>query len=343
MILTAALCGLAWCLLAAFAPHSAGAQLRRDGSDLAAYRRIVERVHSGESYYDAAAGELRAAGYCTGSRFNWRPPLYAWLIGRLPSPLWAQILLGIAASLTALMAYGAMKHEGGTWRAVSGLVLLLGAFLWCIDGDAFLAQELWAGVLIALSACAYASNRWMLGVMAGLLALFFRELAAPYCLISLILAWRWKRRQEVAVWLAGFVAYALYLAFHYSMVAGKITPADRVPSSWVQFGGPAFLLATCRMNAFFFNAPAWASAIYLSLAVLGLAAWRSQLGVRLGLTVGAYLAAFAIVGQPFNEYWGLLFAPLLPFGFVWAPAALRDLIAAAAAGSATYAQAAKVR
>jgi hypothetical protein len=38
-----------------------------------------------------------------------------------------------------------------------------------------------------------------------------------------------------------------------------------------------------------------------------------------------YIAAFAIVGQEFNRYWGLMIAPLFCFGAVRAPAALRDL------------------
>jgi hypothetical protein len=155
--------------------------------------------------------------------------------------------------------------------------------------------------------------------------LFFRELAAPYCLISFVLACRWRNRREIFVWLGGFALYAAYMAFHFSMVATKITPADRLPSSWVQFGGPGFLLATCRMNTFLFHAPAWVLGIYLPLSVLGLAAWRSQVGVRLALTIGLYLSTFAVVGQPFNEYWGLFYAALLPLGLVWSPAAIRDL------------------
>jgi hypothetical protein len=43
------------------------------------------------------------------------------------------------------------------------------------------------------------------------------------------------------------------------------------------------------------------------------------------VTVCAYLAAFAVVGHPFNQYWGSMFAPLLCFGFGLAPRALVDL------------------
>jgi len=85
---------------------------------------------------------------------------------------------------------------------------------------------------------------------------------------------------------------------------------------------------TCRMNAYLFNAPLWLSALYLPLALLGLAGWRGWTGARLALTAAAYVAAFAVVGQPFNDYWGLLDAPLFAFGFAAAPAALRDLYVA---------------
>jgi hypothetical protein len=162
-------------------------------------------------------------------------------------------------------------------------------------------------------------------VAAGLAALFFRELALPYCAIALALAWRHRRRAEWRTWLAGFALYGLFLTFHALAVARRLTPADRPAAGWVQFGGTAFLLATCRMNAFLFSLPSWASALYLPLAVLGLGGWRGETGCRLGLTAAVYLAAFAVVGQPFNNYWGLLPAPLLPFGFASAPAAVRDL------------------
>jgi hypothetical protein len=71
--------------------------------------------------------------------------------------------------------------------------------------------------------------------------------------------------------------------------------------------------------------PNWSWAIYLPLAVLGLAGWRGELGTRASVTAGLYVAAFAFVGQPFNDYWGLIDAPLLALGFVHSAASLRDL------------------
>ena len=37
------------------------------------------------------------------------------------------------------------------------------------------------------------------------------------------------------------------------------------------------------------------------------------------------MSAFSVLGGLYNAYWGLLFAPLLPFGVARAPACLRDL------------------
>ncbi len=330
LVLIALVTATAWCLYVALSPVEPADGTPPDGSDLLLYQRIIERVHSGESYYNAAGSELRAAGYATGSPFNWRSPTYAWFIGSLPTPAWGQLILVVCSIATAIMAYTVVLREGGPWKAVGLLLPLLGALIWCIDGPppAFLSQELWAGTLIALSVCAYATTRWRLGVAAGLAALFYRELALPYCLISLFLAWRQKRHREVAIWLAGLAVYGVFLTYHILEVSHRITEADRVPTSWIQFGGTGFLLTTCRMNSFLFRLPSWVTALYLPLSLFGLVGWRGWTAARVGLTVVAYLTAFAVVGQPFNDYWGLLYAALLPFGLVWAPASLRDLYVA---------------
>ena len=298
---------------------------QQGGQDLRVYRNIVTRVHAGEDYYAAAGDELRANGYPTGSLFNWRPPTYAWLIGKLPAPSWGQALICVLALITLLLTYNVVQQDGKAWQAVAAVLLLMGVFQWCVDGDAFLSQELWAGILIALSVCAYALSYRPLGVAAGLAALFLRELSLPYCLIAVVFAWRQRQRKEIIAWAAGFTLYALFLAYHAMEVGRHITPADRAPASWIQFGGVFFILKTCRMNVFLLALPPWVSALYLPLALLGLIGWRGMTGLRITLTVGAYLAAFAVVGQPFNDYWGLLCAALLPFGFVWGPAGIRDL------------------
>jgi hypothetical protein len=328
LIVSATLAAGGWCLVAALSPKKSEQSTAANGSDLRLYRTIVEHVRAGEDYYEAAGHELRAVGYPTGSIFNWRPPLYAWVFSLFPTLVWAQAVVAMFAALALILSSTVLYRDGGIGWAVAGLFPLIGALHWSIDGDAFLSQEFCSGMLITLSVCAYAYARWRAGLAIGLLALFFRELALPYCLIALVLARRERRRAEIVAWLFGLTLYAIYMMVHITAVARQILPDDRMPASWLQFGGPAFLLLTCRMNAYLFNAPLWLSALYLPLALLGLSAWSGAIGMRLGLTASAYVAAFAVVGQPFNDYWGLMYAPLLSFGFAAAPAAIRELVTA---------------
>lgn len=293
------------------------------------YRRIVERVHAGESYYDAAGTELKAGGFPTGSMFNWRLPTYAWVNGKLPSPAWGQVFLGILAVVTVLLMFRLLGQEGGVWMGATGGLLAVGFFAWCAVGDAFLVQELWAGTLIALSVCAYARQRWQVGLVAGLAALFYRELALGYCVVAAVLAWRERRRLEAGLWVAGFAFFALFLAFHGMMLAQHSDDGRRGSAlDWFALGGLPFVLKTCRTNLFLLAAPGWVTALYLPLALLGLLGWRSPIGLRVAATVVLYLAAFAVVGRPFNYYWGMMIAPLLCMGFVWSPVALYHLLQA---------------
>jgi hypothetical protein len=325
LVLSLVVAGSLLLIRTSFSPAGMAGQQERGGSDLRLYRTIVERVRSGESYYDVAGRQLREQGYYTGSLFNWRPPVYAWLLASLPT-LGGRLLFIALALAAQLMAFTLVEAEAGRWQAGIAVLLMLGGFLWCVDGDAFLAQELWSGLFILLSVCSFGLGRSCLGVIFGLLALFFRELALPYCLIALAMGFWQRRRGDVLLWLAGLGLYGLFFSLHALEVARHLTPADRVPGSWMQFGGAGFILQTCRMNVFLLHQPVWVAAIYLPLSLLGLAGWRNEVGLRALLTAGAYVAAFAIVGQPFNDYWGLMYAPLLPLGLVRAPAAVSDLV-----------------
>jgi hypothetical protein len=294
------------------------------GIALELFRKTVEDVHAGQNYYDAFGRRQKERNFPGDRVFNWRPPLYFWLLGQLPNLIWGQALVALTALATILLAYSVVQHDGGTARAAVVVVLLLGPALWCGLADIFLVTDLPAGWLIALSVFAYAAERRRLGVAAGLAALVIRELALLYCLISLGLAWRQRRRGEVVAWLIGFAGYGLYMVLHLREAYQRITPENLPHPGWLQLGGPAFVLATTRVNAYLIIAPAWLAAVYLPLALLGLAGQHGER--RAALTVGAYVTAFLIVGiHPDNAYWGLLYAPLLPLGLVWAPDALRDL------------------
>jgi hypothetical protein len=300
-----------------------------DAGDVAAYGRIVERMRAGEGYYSAAHAELRQGGFGTQSVFNWRLPTLSWIESRLPSLLWANVLLGIVAlaSLLATAKFVALSADRTTgMRVLPALILSLIA---CTTPAAAFFTEIVAGVLILASVSAYGLKRPAAGFVIALLALFIRELAAPYVIVCVALAWRDRRFVELGAWAAGLAAFAAYFAWHAAMVQAALGAGDLAyPDGWVQFGGLGFILATAKFNGAFIAAPLWATAILMPLCLLGLAAWQGAGARRVALTVAAYLVAFAVVGKPFNTYWGALYTPLMMIGLAFVPAALRDLFAA---------------
>ncbi len=295
----------------------------RGPTDVALYRAEVDRVHAGASYYDAAAAELTARGYPTRSLFNWRTPLPVWLLGVLPDLMIGRALLGLLAAAVMLLSCHLLARDGTLGRAIFCGLLMIGALMPCVLGDLFVMHELWAGALIALSVLAYGAGRPGWGIAAGFAALLMRELAAPYCGLCLLLAISDRRRREVTVWLALAAIYAIWYGAHAIEVLPRIAPdAIAHASGWICLGGAAFVISIVQMNAYLLLLPQWVSGVYLSLALLGFAGWQAPWGRRAGLTAALYLGGMAIVGQPFNQYWGSLVAPLLCLGVAQAPAAL---------------------
>lgn len=294
-------------------------------TDVDFYRHVIERVHAGQGYYDAVADEFKDWEYQPSSLFNWRTPVYAWVIGKLPEPVWAKIILVALSLATAMLAYAVVENDLDK-RFAFLLVLLIGPLAWSVLGDIYVFTELWAGVFIALSVCAYALGRWPWGVAAALAALFFRELALPYCLLALTLAvWR-QRPREILAWVAGLALYAGFLAFHAAEVARHTAGTSAVQAAgWVRFGGLPFVIGTTQMNVLLIRAPAWVAAATLPLSILGLGGWRGETGLRVTATVTGYLLTFAVIGLPNNAYWGLLVTPLIALGWVALPPAVRDL------------------
>ncbi len=308
---------------------SAASRTTRGVGDVALYWREVARIRAGASYHDAAAAELRVLGYPTRSLFNWRTPLPMWLVAKLQIDLLAQAILASAALATLVLGYTVLDKEGQRWKSVGAVVLLIGAMLPCVLDGLFIMPVVWSGVLIALSLCVSAIEWRKAGAAVGIAALFFRELAGVYCAAMLVLAVARRRRGEVAVWLAGMVAYAVFFAWHASEVYRRIEhDAVAHQSGWIQFGGAAFVISTFQMNACLLVLPQWFSAVYFPLSMLGFAGWPGRAGERFGFAACAFVLVFAIVGHAFNQYWGSLLAPLACFGFAWAPASITDLLRA---------------
>ena len=321
-----------------YPPEALEDPLYRDDSHL--YRRLIQRVHDGEPYYDAANLELRQHGFQPNSVFNWRLPTYAWFLGSLPRPFHGQIVLIALAVIALALVFAKERKEVGLAGAGITCTLIYGVFHWVMaapraDLDtvpAVLFQETWAAVLITISVAAHGLGWRMSGVAAGLAALFWRELALPYCVIAATLAlWQGKRREAIA-WGAGLALFVFFFVSHGVEVTRRLEGNAAGPTNvsfWLGLTGLRFHFYAMNMNSWLNGVPGWAMACYLSLAVIGLTGWKGGVGTLVGLTVAAYLGAFCVIGRPVNVYWGLLYAPLLPFGIVRAPAVLRDLILAA--------------
>jgi hypothetical protein len=249
-----------------------------------------------------------------------------WMLGKLPNPLWGKWILAGLALATLFLAMAAMVDEAGLAVGGACLVLLGGALLPCFLGELYVMPVVWAGTLIAFSLSAFGAGHRKLGVAVGLATPFVRELALLYPAAMLLMACRERRRGEALVWLLGIATFLGYYGWHASHVSQLVSAGDRSHvEGWLQFGGAPFLLSLAQMNCYLLIVPQWVTALYLPLAVLGLTGWQSTWGQRVGVVTFGYLAIFSVVGQPFNQYWGMLFAPLLCLGAARGLVAMRDL------------------
>ena len=244
------------------------------------YGRIVDNMRSGQDYYTAAHGELLGGTYGTRSVFNWRLPALSWLVSLLPSTAWAAGILKLAAFAAPLLAFGLLDRTGNRLARLLVVPALAINLVAAAGPQAVLFTDIVAGVLILLSALAYGLKVPIAGLLAALLALFIRELAAPYVVICVFLAWRERRTVN-----SGHGSWALPRSPPTSSGTTRwFRPTlDRKTSptlsGWVQFGGLDFVLSTAAFNGFLLIEPLWISAILLPLCLLGLAAWRDPTGL----------------------------------------------------------------
>jgi hypothetical protein len=295
--------------------------------DVPLYLAEIQRISHGEGYYEAASHELHARGYPTLSPFNWRTPLPIWLLGKLPNEAAGRLLIGALALMLLGLALAVIARDGGILRALGCGLIISGALLPGWLEQIYVMPVVWAGILIGLSLCAYGLNRPGWGIALGLLAIVLRELAAPYAAVCLALAVWDKRWREVLAWGLGLAAFLAFYAWHAQHVMSLVQPGDHGhATSWLQFGGAPFVIATAQMNAYLLLLPQWVSAVFLPLAMLGFAGWNTPTGRRAGLAACAFVIFFACIGQPFNQYWGSLIAPLLALGAAQAPTAISDLV-----------------
>ena len=295
-------------------------------TDPDAYLDIMALMRRGVGYYEAAHEILLAHSYDTRSVFNWRTPAWIELLSLLPSIVWAQKLLAILTSVTLFLAYRMIRAQGSIALAMIAIIGIFFSIILLAGDRGIVMSEVATGALILLSVVSYGNGQWLVGLLAALAALFIRELAAPYILICIAFAVYRTNARELVGWALGLSAYFSYFAWHWIEVMQRIAPSDRAyPDGWIKFGGIRFILETAHFNGLFNLTPLWITAALLPAALLGLFAWRD--GLRAAITVTTYLCIFAVVGKPFNDYWGALYTPLLMLGLPWSIPAVHDALA----------------
>jgi len=270
--------------------------------DAATYRQIVDRMRSGSDFYSATGTVLRSRNYPVASVFNWREPLLATGIAAI-SERGAMLVLWMLAALLLVRALPLLQ-------GVLGVLPILPALVMVAIGDAVFFGELWAGLCIGHSAVSYARNQPLFAVGWAVLALFFRELAAPFCVVAGIRALWHRDRPEIIAWVIGGVGFVAYYGWHVTQVLSHIQESDPAhPQSWLAFGGLAFLLHAFRnASGAMIGLPPFLFGLLVAFAV---AAWWSRSmtwHVRAGII--AYAVFFFAFGLPFNGYWGLVAGPL---------------------------------
>ena len=312
----------------ATAPHNLEKQSARPNGDSELYRRILNRFDAGESYYATVSDELRRSDYPLRPPLNFRPPTLVYLLSALPGDRTRVGVLRSFAVIAGISLMLALRPQcpGPAYMGAGGILVATGLLPAVVDA-AVLWHEVWASVAIALSLALYRRDRWVLSAGIGLVAVLLRELALVYLVVMAALAWRDGQRRESFVWLAIIAFCAAMLLVHWQIASGYVLPTDPSSPTWVRTSGWSFVLLTAQWNQAI--CPSWLVGVTMPLALLGLGGWSSQTGTRVAATVGAYVAAFMVIGRPDNTYWGLIYTPLLPVGLLFAGRALADLLGAA--------------
>jgi hypothetical protein len=294
-------------------------------TDKVLYKTVVAKLIGGQGYYEAASAEHRLHHYPTSPPQVFREPALAWLLSTLRFPvLQLALFFGLYGLIIVLyfkefLAKSSLREKLiGVTTATTGLSIV------GITDGVYL-HETWAALLIAVSLLSYRRALWWPAIMLGLFACLIRELAASYLIVMALFALREKRWTELFGWLAAIVVFAIAFAFHLSLASGYHQTGDLVSQGWLGFGGWDFAIATAKWNILLHFLPYPLIALALCLGVIGLAGAADARAQRAAVIVGGYLAAFLMVGRPDNYYWGILYAPLLPAGFLLALAAIRDL------------------
>jgi hypothetical protein len=307
-----ALMGIGWQYSEAITPPVVSPE--GNASDVLLYRDIIAHLRAGDPYYVSVGNALRRYGFPTRPVFNWRTPLHLRMLAALGvrRSEWLMRALAFLAIVLAGWAFGARS----TRLAVAGMISIFGAMLMpLLTYDAVLLAEIWTGIFIGLSLAAYHREKWIQGALLGVVAIFLRELAAPYVLVCGILAIVERRRREGVVWIVAGVGYAGYYLLHAATATQYIYPGDTSRQySWVQLQGLPFVLTTLHDYGWLMLFPTSMTAVACALGLAATAA--PSIPRQLKWSLLAYVVFFTVMGQRFDYYWGFVSTAIWGYAFV---------------------------
>ncbi|WP_396043867.1 hypothetical protein [Aeromicrobium sp. UC242_57] len=308
-----------WGLLAG-APSGEGASDGPADADLRLYSAISDRMASGTGYYAAVAAEQARLGYPTRPVVTVREPTLAWLIDGVGGPAvtrWLLVALATVAAAVTMIRLRAMTSSLTVWGCASVLAAL--SFALMASADLIWVHEIWAGMLIALSVGLRTRSSWGTSVAIGLAAALVRELAAPYLVVMLVLAWRDRRRREAAGWAIALTVWAAFYALHALRVADLVPASAQSSPGWIDMDGWPLFVEMIHSRSLLVLLPFWVSAVLVPLALLGWWSCRSGYALRVAWLLSAYALAFSVVGRADTTYWGFLVAALVLPGLAMVP------------------------
>lgn len=290
------------------------------------YELVVEDLRHGADYYTATANTLRIHGEPLHPFTAIRLPTLAVIQSRM-SPVVAALFLYALALATLLVWWQRLGDALPRLlpRAIATLLAAIG-MTGAVAGEWVALQDIWAGLLIALSLAARRSESWVTAAALALSAMLIRETAALYAVVMAAAALVEGRRREALGWGIAIGLFAAIFAFHAQAVAAVVRPLDQPAATWIWIQGFGFAVHSVIVSSGLALAPAVLGALAVGLALAGWAAWRDPLATRALATLLGYLLLLSFVSRPGDGDWAFLITPILPIGLAFLPDAMRDLI-----------------
>jgi hypothetical protein len=254
-------------------------------------------------------------------------PLPTLAVVQAALPVLATEMLFWALGAAVLIAwYGRLRPwlARPTARFVAA-ALLAAMLLEGVRYDLLDVPESWAGLLLALSLALWRPGRWIEPAAFGLAATLVCIAAAPYLVVMGGIAIFEGRRREAIGWALALGILTIVLAAHAHAVAQIVRPLDAGGPDGMTLPGVGPVLRAIMESTAPGRLPSLLATLVLGLALFGWTAWRDALAVRVVALFATGVVMFAVAGRAGGSRDGLVFAPLLPVGLLFAVDGLRDL------------------